>query len=489
MIKSVCLLMVLVSTTFCGFVYGESDSNSSRNSNSNSTAAQNLADAWNDFMVGLAEAQHSLTDPADFPPAATDRNLAEGYRYVLGHVGRMIELEMRMDPLFPEFHRSMDMLRKWTAENPDTMYLKAPLDDIGYYKVTALAADTREWRDSSRGLKAPKAPRMVTFQTITDVPGASGELAEMANCKSQTLAFLNALTLQVEDNAFEILLGPSRPEGFTGNFLPTRRSMTCAATGVTEVRGARWLSVREIFSDWEYERPLDLDIVRLDKVGATKPPITPEFMAAKLSAMGAELPNQVRFWNLLQQYPLEMWSDSNGDGKRNLPVNGVNPPAVPFTAAGVAGARQYYASGIYDLQDDQALVVKVTSIVEPHYIGMQLGTPWFEGPDQQNHVSSLSGHQLPVADDGSRYYIIAKTDPGFEGWVSTTGYAYGQHALRFIFKEDPAADRMPTAEAFLISIDQLSTLLPESVPRITAEQRREEVAIRQAHIKQRWRGY
>lgn len=450
---------------------------------------RDLQAAWGDFILGLNAAQHSLTDPRDYPPPVSDRNLAEGYRYLLGHIGRMIELEMRMDPRFPEFHRSMDMLRKWTAENPDAMYLKAPLDDTGYYRVTGSVADAREWRDSSRGSQVSKAPRMVTFQTITDVPGSTGELQEMASCQSQTLAFLNAFNLELNDKRFEILIGPERPEGHQGNFLPTRRQLECKATGKMEVRKARWLSVREIFSDWEYEQALDLDIVRLDSVGAAKPAITADFVAEKLGKIGRELPNQIRFWNLLQEFPLEMRGDSNGDGRRNLPVNGVNPPEVPFTAAGVAGARQYYASGIFDLEPEEALVVKVTSPVEPHYIGMQLGTPWFEGPDQQNYVSSLSGHQLPVASDGSRYYVISATDPGVQGWVSTTGYAYGQHALRFIFRQEPPAGQMATTEARLVKLSDLASVLPKDTPTVDAQQRRDEVAIRQAHIKARWRGF
>ncbi|MEH6581816.1 MAG: hypothetical protein V7754_07760 [Halioglobus sp.] len=448
-----------------------------------------LDSGWQGLMTGLEEAQFSLTDPKDFPPDASGRNLAEGYRYLLGHIGRMIDLEMRMDPKFPEFHRSMDMLRKWTAENPDTLYLKAPLDATAYYRVTGTATDTREWRDSSRGLKSPKAPRMVTFQTITDVPGATGELAEMAQCKSQTLAFLNSFNLVLQGDRFEILIGPKRPEGYDGNFLPSVAEITCASTGETGEQAAHWLAVREMFSDWEYEKALDLDIVRLDTIGESKPPIEASFVADKLAKIGEELPNQIRFWNLLMKYPLEMHDDANGDGRRNLPLNGINPPALPFTAGGVAGSRQYYASGLYELAPDEALVVKVTAPVEPHYVSMQLGTLWFEGPDQQNYVSSLSGHQLPVASDGSRYFVIAMTDPGVQGWVATTGYDYGQHAMRFIFREDPPEDKMPTAEAFLVKFDQLDGVLPADTPRITVEQRRAEIGIRQAHIKQRWRAF
>lgn len=452
-------------------------------------AEKNLQHSWQQFIQGLNNAQESLTDPADFPPEANERNLAEGYRYLLGHVARMIELEMRMDPQFPEFHRSMDMLRKWTAENPDTLYLKAPIDDTGYYKVTATAADTREWKDSSRGLAASKAPRLVTFQTVTDVPGGTGELAEMAQCKSQTLGFLNSFNLERENGRFEILIGPGRPEGYTGNFLPSRKEMLCRATQQKTVASANWLAVREIFSDWEHEQAMDLDIVRVDNIGGSKPPITADFVAKKLEKIGEELPNQIRFWSLLMAFPLEMYSDANGDGRRNLPVNGINPPEPPFTAGGVAGSKQYYASGIYDLQANEALIVKVTSPVEPHYIGMQLGTPWFEGPDQQNYVSSLTGHQLPVASDGSRYYIISDFDPGVQGWVATTGYLYGQHAMRFVFRQDPSPEEMSRTEAFVVKRDKLLSVLPKDTPRVSELQRRQEIAVRQAHIKKRWRAF
>ncbi len=238
-------------------------------------ASEQLDKSWEKFSRGLQQAQQSLSDPAAFPPETTDRNLSEGYRYMLGHLGRMIEMEMRLDPRHPEFFRSMDMLRKWTAENPDTMYLKAPIDSTGFYKVSGVVADTGEWRTSERGLQAPKAPRMVTFQTITDVPGATGKLAEMGNCTSQTLDYVNSFELEVDTaGAFDILIGPKRPTDHKGNFLLSKKRMSCPATGVEAVQHARYLSVREIFSDWEYEKTIEMEIVRLDALGESRPPMT-----------------------------------------------------------------------------------------------------------------------------------------------------------------------------------------------------------------------
>jgi hypothetical protein len=186
---------------------------------------------------------------------------------------------------------------------------------------------------------------------------------------------------------------------------------------------------------------------------------------------------------------LEVNADVNRDGRRNMPVNGINPPAPPFTAGGVAGAGQLYAAGTFEIAPNKALIVKVQAPVEPLYMGFQLNNLWFEGPDQQNYVSSLTGDQLPEASDGARYYIVAHRDPGLQGWVDTTGLEKGTHAMRFIFASEPPQDQFPTAQAWLVDFADIQAHVPEDTVRITPEQRRLEIAERQSHIKRRWRGH
>lgn len=446
---------------------------------------------WAEFIAGLQTARQALIGAEHFAPRDQDARLsAEGYRYLLGHLERMIEMELRLDPQFPEFHASVNMLRKWTIENPDAMYLKAPIDASGYYRVSGRVADHREWQTSERGLAEPKAPRLVTFQTITAVPGDSGNLKEMADCTNQTLDFINSFALQIDhDGRFELMIGPQRPNDYQGNFLLSRKTMTCAATQQEQQRDAAWLAVREIFSDWENERPLDMEIQRLDSLGAARPPISDADIKRVLQDIATHLPNQIRFWNALHEIPLEVYEDRNKDGRRNMPVNAVNPPAPPFTAGGVAGAQQFYSGGNFELALDQALVIKVEAPVEPHYIGFQLGTVWGEGPDQQNYVSSLSGHQNPVSVDGARYYVLAHRDPGVQGWVDTTGLRKGTLSMRFVFRQQPSTKDMPVAISTLVNFDSIAEYLPKEHPRINEEQRKAQVAIRQSHIKQRWRGH
>ena len=440
------------------------------------SASDGLDQSWQKFMNGLELAREELSDPRYFLTERDGRNLAEGYRYMLGHLNRMIEVEMRLDPKFPEFHRSMDMLRKWTGENPDTLYLKAPITGDGYYKVSGIASDT--------------PPNMVVFQTITSVPGDTGELAEMALCRNQTLDYINSFELKIEQGkAFEILIGPQKPADYVGHFLSSYKMMPCLATKTEQPTAANWLSVREIFSDWERQVPLNMEIVRLDSIGKSRAPISEEFISQRLEKIGRQLPNQIRFWQVLQDQMLEVRKDTNSDGKRRLPINGLYPPAPPFTAGGAAGAQHIYTSGVFELGEDEALLVKVKTPIEPAYIGFQLNNLWLEGPDQQNYVSSLTGHQLPVSSDGFRNYIIAHKDPGVQGWVATTGLKKGTQLMRFIFEKIPPAELMPRVETKLVNSSTIAQHIPADTAKVSVEQRRQQIAVRQSHIKKRWRAH
>lgn len=452
-----------------------------------------LTEGWVGFLMGLDEARRAIEDPTYYPPAPTDRNLAEGYRYLLGHLARIIEAETQGDPDFPYFQRSVRMLSKWTLENPDTMYLSSSIDADGVYRIRGRALDAREWRTSTRKGKAPRAPRVAIFQTTTAVVGQTGELAEMRECRNQTLDSLDQFDLEVDaEGRFEIIIAARRPRDYQGPFLASRAEAPCMTpfgTTTYRMRDATQLTVREIFSDWDDEVPLELEIVRLDMRGAPRPPRTSAEMGLHLSEIGRLVANQIKFWNRLHEFGLEIKGDRNGDGRLALPLNALNPAAPPFIAGGTAGAGQLYSAGVFELEDDEALVVRVEAPVEPHYVGFQLSNLWGESPDQANYVSSQTGTQNPVASDGARYYVVSKRDPGTPGWIDTTGLTKVTMAMRFIFRETPPAENMPRIKTFATRTENVRDLLPEGTPLVTPSDRRREVDARQRHIQRRWRQY
>lgn len=462
-------------------------------------AAPELTKGWNDFLAGLAGGRQALETPTLFPPEPTDRNLAEGYRYLLGHLARIIEMQTERDPRFPYFQRSVRMLSKWTIDNPDTLYLSASIDGEGLYRVRGRAPDTRQWRTGERGRtdiespSTPRAPRVAIFQTTTALVGQTGRLEEMGACRNQTLDSLEQFELDLDaEGRFEILIGAERPPGHTGHFLVSRKEMPCVArdgTTTLRMREATMLNVREIFSDWENEESLDLEIVRLDMLGEPRPPRSSAEIGKDLSEIGRLVSNQIRFWNLLHEVGLEMNGDRNGDGRLASPLNDLNPAAPPFIAGGTAGARQLYSAGTFELPDDEALVVKVRAPVEPYYVGFQLANLWGESLDQRNYVSSQTGTQNPVTSDGARYYIISARDPGTPGWLNTTGLPKVAMSMRFIFRGEPSAGELPTLETFVAKVDRVRDFLPTGTPEISTDERRQEVDVRQRHIQRRWRQY
>jgi hypothetical protein len=452
-----------------------------------------LARGWSAFLDGLEGGRENVRDPWRLGEGPGGRELAEGHRYLLGHLARIIERETLQHPDLPYFQRSVRMLSKWTIDNPDTLYLTAPIAPEGTYRITGRAADTTGWRTGARAGLEPKAPRVVTFQTTTAMVGQTGSLEEFATCRNQTLGAVRHFEIEPDAaGRFEILVAPERPAGHDGPFLPTRATLDCTdREGNTETRErvATQVNVREIFSDWDRETALELDIARIDVPTPQRPPTDPQQMGEALERIGTRLENQIRFWNGLHELGLEVLGDRNLDGRRNLPLNGINPPAPPFIAGGTAGAGQLYAAGTFDLARDQALLVRVEAPNEPYYQGFQLANLWGESLDQASYVSSLTASQLPPASDGARYYVVAHEDPGVPGWLDTTGLRQGTLSMRFVYETAPDEAALPRAAAELVPLDEVRARLPADTPQIDPATRREQIARRQAHIRRRFRQY
>ena len=450
-----------------------------------------LESGFADLMDGMEEAEENLTGWLAMAPPRGERRLTAGYAYLLGHLVRIINSDLDNNPFNPHFERAITFLSKWTGDNPDNAYLVAPIDGNQEYLVTGRIPYYRG--GAARTLAdIPEAPGLVLFQTITELIGDTGSMQELVNCRNQTFADLNSYNLQVEsDGSFEILLSGERPEGYQGNWMATRGNLSCTdrdgETTWADKVASRFV-VREIFIDWEIEHPLDLDIVRLGYEGLPPPAVDASQRAAQMSAIGEKLPNQINFWNWVMQIGLEAWGDRNFDGETRLPVNALNPPAPPFLAGGTAGSNQLYASGMYELAPEEALVLWLDIPAMPDYLGFQLGDAWMQSLDQANFVTSRNQSQMSFDAAGNSYLVIAHEDPGVQNWVDTTGLEVGQMIFRFWYRDEPSPDEYPVIRAEKVSFSQLSEVFPDSDgARVEAQARRAEIATRQRHMRLRFR--
>jgi hypothetical protein len=318
----------------------------------------------------------------------------------------------------------------------------------------------------------------VILEATTAYAGDSGNLAELSPAVRTNTGTLDSSKLAVEpDGSFEILLAPVRPDGYAGNFVPTRRKQHAAA----------YLVVRELFHDWEREDALELALVRVESEGGPAVPLDPVTAARAMRRVGEIVGNQMRFWNEFYAVILETYADVNGDGKRFMPRNDLNPPARMSLQTGGGQSTNVYAGGVFELAADEALVIETRAVVPPLYQGFHLSNLWGESLDYANHVSSVNGHQAEADADGAVRYVVAHRDPGVPNWLDTTGLPEGFMALRWTYATPPAD--LPTASVAKMALYDVRRRLPAGVRTVSPAERRDQIRIRQAHVQRRFRQY
>jgi hypothetical protein len=452
-----------------------------------------LRAAWDAMLAELARARDAIDDPKLDPPPGSDRNLAEGYRYLLGQVSVAIERAFFEDAAFPYVRQAIHVRSKATIDNADAIYFAAPIDGNESYRVRGRAQDHRHWRGEPPAASGRKAPQYLIFECASGYAGDSGSLSELRPGSRAMTGSLDSTKLAVEsDGTFEILLAPARPPGYQGNFIPTkttrsRKRPDGTAEPVEYV--ARHLSGRQLFCDWAREDAVELAIARVGAEGAHPPVLEPAAAAASLRRVGELTRAQMHFWNQFYAVVLETYEDRNGDGRRFMPRNAFNEPNALGIATGGGQSTNIYAGGVFELEPEEALVVESRIPVPPQYIGFHLSNLWGESFDYANRVSSLNGSQAEFDADGALRFVIAHRDPGVPNWVDTTGHREGFMAARWAYTEKPPPERWPTIRAERVRFGEIRARLPSGVRSVSPEERREQIRIRQEHVQRRYRQF
>jgi hypothetical protein len=321
--------------------------------------------------------------------------------------------------------------------------------------------------------------------------GDTGDLRELTQGYRTGLGTLDCSELKIaDDGTFELLLGPEKPEGYSGNFICTRKPPS-KRNPDGEDRYASFISGRQLFYDWENEEPIHLDIVALDHEGDQPAPLTPADAAQNLRKMGSVIRGHMHFWLNFYDKVLNCFGTHGGpeDGAYFMPVNEYNKPNAASSDTGGGMSTNIYAGGIFELEEDEALYVEAEFKGTPVYTSIHLGNLWGESPDYSNHQSSLNHHQMHMDDNNIQRWVISHRDPGVKNWIDTTGLPRGYLSHRWAYSELPPKDQWPTISAKIVKVDEIDAMIPASMPRLTAEERRKDIAIRQAHVRKRFRAF
>ena len=147
-----------------------------------------LRAAWDDMLASLNEARDAIDQPELMPAPANERNLAEGYRYLIGFLHNAIERSFHSDKTRPAIRNILSIFNRATIDNSDAIYFSAAIDGREQYCLRGQVEDSRVWRGEDPRATGRLAPHYVIFEASSGVmAGDSGDLRELIpGVKAQT---------------------------------------------------------------------------------------------------------------------------------------------------------------------------------------------------------------------------------------------------------------------------------------------------------------
>lgn len=362
-----------------------------------SHAAPETAAAFHELLDLLREMERKF---AEGPGALADAaDLLDGYRWIPSVLQVAMRAHVWADPAWPRFVDIVGPTLKWGGDNSDAFYQHAALDPSRRYRVRGRRGDA-----------------VYLSLTVYGGPRDGGP-------SDRIVGTCNDRELEMDpDGSFEIVLAADEPPAATAGrarWLRLEPDAVCAVT-------------RDYLVDPRSGRRATWQIECLDPAPPPRP--TDAEMAARYRAAATFLRDQ------LSIVPL-----------RVPPPNHLQDPyPVPSVTRGWAAGDASYAMGSFELEPDQALVIRGRS---PRCVfwNLCLWNPFLHTFDYGAERVTLNGGQVRYADDGSWTVVVSGRDPGHPNWVSTARRRSGLVWLRWFLPErtpDPLETRVvPLAEA------------------------------------------
>ena len=384
-----------------------------------------------EYLTGLERAVDELANtwrPDD--PAYR----ADVYRQIMMNLSYAYFVYFHADPEHPDWAPLWNPV--YTHQpNPDDIYFYAPIRGDLTYRVSG-----------NRG-----AVSLLMFNTMNSFPGLEDERPSKLEGH-----FLDAKDLEIgADGEFEVIFSAERPAGHTGNWAP----MGLGAIG---------MMVRCRSVDWARERDPVLSIECLDDV-PLKRRLSPQETLARIETMA--------------KYPARL-------AKRFLELQNATKARVGVNAfekiefAGGGGvASQVYWPAVYEITDDEALIVETDLPKVRRYWNIQVNDPYFNAAEYVYRLSSLNEATAKISSDGRFRAVVALQDPGVPNWLDTAGFHEGTLYGRWY-----ECDSAPLPTIKRVSLADLRRHLPADTPVVTPEARALEIRarVRAAQRRRRW---
>jgi hypothetical protein len=144
-----------------------------------------------------------------------------------------------------------------------------------------------------------------------------------------------------------------------------------------------------------------------------------------------------------------------------------NMAFLPGTVTSQVGSpSSNYAMAVFNLAEDEALIVKLDPLPDGIYWGFQLGDVWSRSLNFTQRQTSLNMSSVSVDEDGACRVVVAHQDPGVANWLDTTGRGQGTVVFR-----NYKTSSQPVPTTMKVKFADLATCLPPSTARISRADR------------------
>jgi hypothetical protein len=345
----------------------------------------------------------------------------DAFRYLAGIVNGGIRTAIdHADPSVPMWVHNGSGI-KHSGDNADNRYLIAHLDPSKEYRIYG--------------------QRRTCYDIMVEV--SEGYMQQGDARTFATVSFNEAFTVK-PDGSFEVIASAEPREG---NWLPL------------DPHG-RQLILRMYFLEWTTEEPASVAIEQIGHEGVPPEPVQPSRMAEILDDAAAWIESNALFW--------PRWTERFHSHARAGQFNQAQ--------AYVGGAKDIrYGNNAFCLDPGEALVLECVP-PRARYWSFQLQTNFMVSMDYANHQTSLNCRQAKVDRDGVLRIVVALEDPGVANWLDTCGRTSGLLIWRWVWTEDN-----PQVSIRRAALADLNSVLPSGTLRLTPEERRVAIAIRQRH--------
>lgn len=331
--------------------------------------------------------------------ARTEQEANEGMRWLLRVISMSTEVAADTNPQLPHFQRMDTLARKVGGDNPDAEYEFAQIDGRFDYKITGNLGHIRYLGFTINAGQGMSPRRQVGY--ISD----------------------QMLDLDPEGN-FTILLAQEKPEQ-PGNWI----QIPADASGIL---------VREYIADRAVEVLPTLNIAIMGEAPKFTPPSDEEIANSIIGASYAFL----KLTTLHRAVLPELLEEHNDFIRATSEQLG----------GAISGADNLYMIGSYQIEDDEALIVKVKPPAA-RYWNLTLENRWHEIGDYLHRPTSLTLEGVESEPDGSVEFLIAHEDPGHPNWLDTSGHNFGFMTFRWVDGESMDVTMPETRLVKLADID------------------------------------